>query len=63
DIFGNYKVENNAFTITQSEEEENAISLMNVVAVKTFLNGGKVYLLAKEDMPNPNSRINALYRY
>lgn len=63
DIFGNYKEENNDITVTQSEENDNAISLMNVAAVKTFINGGEVYLLDKEEMPNPNSRINALYRY
>ena len=63
DIFGNYKEENSFITVTQSEEEDNTISLMNVAAVKTFLNGGEVYLLDKEEMPNPNSRINALYRY
>lgn len=63
DIFGNYKEESNAFTVTQSEENDDTISLMNVAAIKTFLNGGDVYLLDKEEMPNPNSRINALYRY
>jgi hypothetical protein len=63
DIFGNYKEENSSITVTQSEEDDNTISLMNVAAVKTFLNGGEVYLLDKEEMPNPNSRINALYRY
>lgn len=63
DIFGNYKEENNSIIVNQSEEDDNTISLMNVAAVKTFLNGGEVYLLDKEEMPNPNSRINALYRY
>ncbi|SMO40266.1 hypothetical protein SAMN06265379_101544 [Saccharicrinis carchari] len=63
DIFGNYKEENNAIVVTQSEEVANTKSLMNVAAIKTFLNGGDVYLLDKEEMPNPNSRINALYRY
>jgi len=63
DIFGNYIEENNSISVTQSEESDNAISLMNVAAIKTFLNGGEVYLLDKEDMPNPNSRVNALYRY
>lgn len=63
DIFGNYKEENNSIVVTQSGEDDNNISLMNVAAVKTFLNGGEVYLLDKEEMPNPNSRINALYRY
>ena len=36
---------------------------MNLAAIKTFLNGGKVYLLDKQDMPNKHSKINALYRY
>ncbi len=63
DIFGNYKKENNSITVEQSEENNGAISLMNVAAINTFLNGGEVYLLDNEEMPNPNSRINALYRY
>lgn len=63
DVFGNYKEVNNTITVTQDEESDNAISLMNLAAIKTFLNGGEVYLLDKEDMPNPNSRLNALYRY
>ena len=63
DIFGNYKEENDLITVTQSEEDENTISLMNVAAIKTFLNGGDVFLLDKDEMPNSNSRINALFRY
>lgn len=63
DIFGIYAKENNRIAVTQSEENDNTISLMNLAAIKTFLNGGKVYLLDKEEMPNPNSRVNALYRY
>lgn len=63
DIFGTYKKENNSITVEQSEENNGAISLMNVAAINTFLNGGEVYLLDNEEMPNPNSRINALYRY
>lgn len=63
DIFGTYKIENNIVITTESEENDSVISLMNLAAIKTFLNGGTVYLLDKEDMPNPHSRINALYRY
>lgn len=63
DIFGSYKAEGNAVTVAQVEKNGNTISLMNVAAIKTFLNGGEVYLLDKKEMPNPNSRINALYRY
>ncbi|MFV0572806.1 MAG: hypothetical protein ACK5M1_10305 [Xanthomarina gelatinilytica] len=63
DIFGNYREENNTITVALGEESDNTISLMNLAAIKTFLNGGDVYLLDKEDMPNPNSKLNALYRY
>ncbi|HNP17167.1 MAG TPA: hypothetical protein PKL31_01930 [Fulvivirga sp.] len=63
DIFGSYKEDKEAISVTQSEENEDTISLMNVAVIKTFLNGGEVYLLDKEEMPNPNSRINALFRY
>tara|TARA_R110000744_G_scaffold10486_6_gene32601 strand:- start:597 stop:1751 length:1155 start_codon:yes stop_codon:yes gene_type:complete len=40
-----------------------SVSLLNKAAIKTFLNGGKVYLLEKDEMPNPFSEVNALYRY
>lgn len=63
DIFGTFKEENEMVIATASEENNNTISLMNRAAIQTFLKGGSVYLLDKEEMPNPNSRINALFRY
>ncbi|HLV39775.1 hypothetical protein [Xanthomarina sp.] len=63
DIFGSYKEEKDVITVTEGEENDKNISLMNIAAIKTFLKGGNVYLLDKEEMPNPNSRVNALYRY
>lgn len=36
---------------------------MNLAAVEALIKGGKVYLLDKEDMPNPNAKLNALYRF
>ncbi|MBO3098972.1 baeRF7 domain-containing protein [Gelidibacter pelagius] len=63
DIFGTYKEENDVITVTEGEDKDNNISLMNMAAIKTFLKGGNVYLLEKDEMPNPNSRVNALYRY
>ena len=63
DIFGTFKEENDMVIATASEENNNTISLMNRAAIQTFLKGGSVYLLDKEEMPNPNSRINALFRY
>lgn len=63
DIFGSYKEKNELVIISQEDENNHIISLMNVAVIKTFLNGGEVYLLDKKDMPNSNSKINALYRY
>lgn len=63
DIFGQFKIENEVISVTQEEENDHNRSLMNFAAIKTFLKGGAVYLLEKSEMPNPNSRINALYRY
>lgn len=63
DIIGEYKEENGIITVTEGEDDGKNISLMNMAAIKTFLKGGAVYLLEKEEMPNPNSRVNALHRY
>jgi hypothetical protein len=62
EIFGIY----NALTQeTQIQEEfkEPNISLVNLVAMKVFEQGGVVYLMKKEDMPDGLSKINALYSY
>lgn len=60
---GNYTVENGEISVTVLENPEESVSLMNVAAINTFLQGGDFYLLEKEDMPDRNSRVNALYRY
>lgn len=39
------------------------VSLLNLAAVKTFLKKGRVYLLEKDEMPNPESIVNALFRF
>ncbi|RNL69264.1 hypothetical protein ED312_22310 [Sinomicrobium pectinilyticum] len=39
------------------------VSLLNKAAISTFLNGGKVYVTEKENMPDPHAKVNALYRY
>lgn len=48
DIFGNYTDGKGAIRVTQDMEDKKTdhnISLMNVAAIKTFLNGGEVYLM------------------
>lgn len=63
DIFGTYGKEDDLIEVTEGDDDGTTISLMNLAAIQTFLNGGAVYLMEKEDMPNSNSRVNALYRY
>lgn len=62
DIHGIYNPEKNKVIFYDENHTPNT-SLMNLAAIKTFLNGGKVYLLEKEEMPNPYSKVNALFRY
>lgn len=38
-------------------------SLLNLAAIQTFLQGGQVYLLEPEKMPDDSSEVNALFRY
>ena len=63
DIIGTYNAENSTVITVTSKENETTTSLLNLAAIKTFLNGGNVYLVNKQDMPNPHSKVNALYRY
>jgi hypothetical protein len=62
DIWGIYDPEKGNVRVDE-EPLPSSVSLLNKMAIKTFLNGGKVYLLEKDEMPNPHSRVNALYRY
>lgn len=50
-------------TIIRSEEDEASVSLLNLAAVKVLEQGGHVYLLERNDMPESMGEINALYRY
>jgi hypothetical protein len=36
---------------------------MNLAAKKVFVQGGKVYILGKHEMPDGSSEMNALLRY
>ena len=62
DIWGIYDLEKMHVRIDE-EPLPTSVSLLNKAAVKTFLNGGQVYLLQKDEMPNRYSKVNALYRY
>jgi hypothetical protein len=62
DIWGVYNPKKRQVRIDE-DPLPTSVSLLNKAAAKTFLNGGKVYLLEREEMPNPYSKVNALYRY
>lgn len=62
DVWGTYDKKNMAVEIHEEPKEE-SISLMNLAAAKTIEMGGQVYLIEGSVMPDPNSKMNALYRF
>ncbi|MFD0797335.1 hypothetical protein ACFQZJ_07680 [Maribacter chungangensis] len=62
DIWGVYNPEKRHVRVDELPLPS-SVSLLNMAAMETFLNGGTVYLLEKDEMPDPYSKINALYRY
>ena len=62
DVFGIYDATKHKVEIRENSKGTK-VSLLNMAAIRTFLQGGKVYLLNKDDMPNPYSKVNALYRF
>ena len=62
DIWGIYDSKKRHARIDEEPLPSN-VSLLNKAAINTFLHGGKVYLSEREEMPNPHSKVNALYRY
>ncbi len=62
DIWGVYDPEKRHVRIDEAPSHSN-VSLLNKAAIKTFLNGGKVYVTEQEGMPDPHGKVNALYRY
>ncbi len=37
--------------------------MLNFATVHTILNGGDVYLMDSEEMPHPNTKLNAIFRF
>lgn len=44
-------------------ERETSVSLFNLAAVETYLQGGDVFVVSEEEMPDDHSAVCALYRY
>lgn len=61
-MFGVYDPESN--TIKPRDEKTRYKScLLNFAVVHTILNNGNVYLLEPEELPEPNSKLNAVFRF
>ncbi|MEP6261845.1 MAG: hypothetical protein ABJ092_09725 [Gillisia sp.] len=62
DVFGTFDEENMAVEVQDKQTEENT-SLMNLAAKKVIEQGGHVFLVNSENMPENSSKMNALFRY
>jgi len=62
DEFGVFNKENGKLTLGSEKEIKNS-SLINLAAVQTFLNQGKVYVLNHDEMPVKGRLLNAIFRY
>lgn len=62
EIFGIYNPSTDEVQV-QDKPELPGVSLTNLAAKKVFEQGGTVYLLDKEELPDDSSLINALFRY
>lgn len=59
--WGKFEPETNSIEIEDNPTPEN-VDLLDFAAVNTFLQGGMVYLMAKEQIPNTES-VAAIFRY
>jgi hypothetical protein len=62
EMWGLYDSENNT-VIERDMKASHNTSLLNLAAMHTLLNSGKVFILEPEDMPESSSRLNAILRY
>ena len=62
DIWGNYNENMTDVDVHDSPDQTN-ISLLNLAAVKVLEQGGKVFLVEDEFMPEKSSKMNAVFRY
>lgn len=62
DEFGVFDKQTNRLML-RTENDLNSASLSDLSAVNTFMQGGKVFLLTPEEMPDSGRSMNALFRY
>lgn len=62
DVYGLFDPKDHKLEVHQEKALANA-SLYNLAGLKTWRQGGKVYILPQEEMPLPDMEVSALYRY
>ncbi|MFP4470673.1 MAG: hypothetical protein ACLFPE_08315 [Bacteroidales bacterium] len=62
EMYGTFDREKNDITEDNEKTEYNA-GLLNMAVIHTILNGGEVFLLEADEMPEPESKLNALFRF
>jgi len=62
DVYGIYDKEKRKVILDDKRMSHN-LSLTNMAALDTFLQGGKVYLLGSDEMPLKESSMNAIFRF
>ncbi|MCF8227679.1 MAG: hypothetical protein K9J24_01960 [Bacteroidales bacterium] len=61
-LWGTFEKDTNSINKEDQKTPHNA-DLLNTAAINTLMQSGKVFLLEKEEMPEPGSLVNAIYRY
>jgi len=60
--WGNYDEKKHKVILSPDRKKDNK-ELLNEVAVNTFMNGGVVYTVEHDEMPQPTAEVCAVYRY
>ncbi len=61
-LWGTFEKKTNSIHTEEEKIPHNA-DLLNVAAIETILQGGAVYLLEEDEMPEPANKANAILRY
>lgn len=62
DLYGTFDMNTNEVTVDDSPDSPHP-SLINIAAIYTFLQGGNIYAMNRDELPDEKSRANALLRY
>jgi hypothetical protein len=62
EVWGTFDRAQNDIRI-ENEKTEHNTGLLNLAATHTLLNGGRVFVMPPDKMPESTSKLNALYRY